>query len=236
MSEGRRQMTAEQMEIKLKSLAEPQYRQFSSKLLPPEEAKTMLGVRLPQLRSLARKMAKEDWRTFLAECPDDFFEEIMLQGMIIGCVDVGPEERFCYIRNFIPKIKNWSVCDSFCAGLKFAKQFPKAVWQFLQPYLQDSGEYPARFGLVMLLDYFSQEPYTEKALRRIDAVPSKAYYARMAAAWAISVCYVHNPKVTMAYLQHSSLDVPTFNKALQKITESNRASPEGKAAIRQLKR
>ncbi|MCH4239089.1 MAG: DNA alkylation repair protein [Oscillospiraceae bacterium] len=229
-------MTNEELEVRLKSMAEPEYLKFSGGLMPSDAAQTMLGVRLPALRQLAKELAGGDWRKFLRDGPENFLEETMVKGMTIGCAKAEPEEKLKYIQWFVPKITSWSVCDSFCAGLKFTKKCPEMVWQFLQPYLRDTREFYARFGLVMLLDYFSREPYIKEALRRIDAVQADGFYAQMAAAWAVSVCYVHEPQVTMDYLQHSSLKDATFNKSLQKITESRRVSPEEKAVIRRMRR
>ena len=229
-------MHAVQLEQKLKALAEPAYQAFSAKLLPPAAAAKLLGVRLPVLRKIARELARSEWRTFLRECPDDYMEETMLQGMVIGCAQAQPEEILVWVQQFVPKIDNWSVCDSFCAGLKIARKAPETVWQFLQPYLADEREYYARFGLVMLLDYFAVEDYSASALQQIDRMPCTAYYAQMAAAWAVSVFYVHCPQTTMMYLHHSRLDNFTYNKALQKITESYRVSTEEKRIIRSMKR
>lgn len=221
-----------ELEQILHTLAEPSYCAFSGRLLPPEAAQRLLGVRLPHLRKIARELAREDWRTFLRGCPDDYFEETMLQGMVIGCAKAEPQETLAYVQSFVPKINNWSVCDSFCAGLRVARRAPEPVWRFLQPYLADEREYFARFGLVMLLAHFADTDHAQAALQRIDRMTSRAYYAQMAAAWAVSVYYVHCPEITTAYLHSSRLDAFTYRKALQKITESNRVPQAQREAIR----
>ena len=50
-----------------------------------EELENVLGIRLPVLRKIARQIAAGDWRTYLAEAEDFYFEERMLQGLVIGC-------------------------------------------------------------------------------------------------------------------------------------------------------
>ena len=111
-----------QKEIKarLKSLSDEKYRKFASGLLPG--VSNMLGVRLPLLRSVAREIAATDWRTYLSTADDEFFEEVMLKGFIIGSAKTDVEERLQLVREFIPKISNWSLCDSFCACLKFVNE------------------------------------------------------------------------------------------------------------------
>jgi hypothetical protein len=73
-------------------------------------------------------------------------------------------------------------------------------------------------------------------LALLDAVKHEGYYVKMAAAWAISICFVKYPEKTMAYLKKNNLDDFTFNKALQKIAESLQVDKEMKAIIRSMKR
>ena len=111
-------------------LAEEEYASFSAALLPGVEG--ILGVRLPVLRRLAARIAKDNWRSYLQEGPEDYFEEIMLKGMVIGAAKAPWPETLCLIAQFVPKIDNWSVSDSFCNSLKAAVKSPPAeMWQFL---------------------------------------------------------------------------------------------------------
>ena len=107
---------------RLFELAEEDYRKFSSSLIPGEDK--LLGVRLPHLRELAKEIVRGDWREYLNNAQDEYYEEIMLQGLVIGYAKAPPEEILKYIACFIPKISNWGVCDSFCTGLKLAKKAP----------------------------------------------------------------------------------------------------------------
>jgi 3-methyladenine DNA glycosylase AlkD len=58
----------------------------------------------------------------------------------------------------------------------------------------------------------------------------------MAVAWALSICFVKYPAKAMTYLNKNTLDDFTYNKTLQKITESFRVSKETKIIIRNMKR
>ncbi len=218
----------------LLELADEKYQKFSAALIP--NINNVMGVRLPELRKLAKKIAREDWRAYLKRAENEYFEEIMLQGMVIGYVKTDIDEILQYVAEFVPKIDNWSVCDSFCTGLKFTKTNMKKVWDFLQPYLISSEEYEIRFGVVMLLDFFIEEGYIALALQLFDNIKHDGYYVRMAVAWAISIYYVKFPEHTLAYLRSNSLCDFTFNKALQKITESYRVDQETKQLIRSMKR
>ncbi|MEF3308800.1 DNA alkylation repair protein [Paenibacillus sp. GYB004] len=217
----------------LLELADEEYRKFSSSLLPTIDH--VIGVRLPELRKLAKSIARSDWRTYLKQAEDDYFEEVMLQGMVIGYAKAELEELLSHVADFVPKIDNWSVCDSFCTGLKFTPANKRRVWAFIQPYLRSENEYELRFGIVMLLFYYVDEPHIQSVLSLLDSIRHDGYYVKMAVAWALSVCYVKQPEKTMNYLLNHSLDAFTYIKALQKITESNRVSPETKLKIRQMK-
>jgi 3-methyladenine DNA glycosylase AlkD len=222
------------VKARLKALAQEEYRKFTSALIPGDDV--ILGVRLPLIRSLAKEIAKRDWREYLAAAEDEYFEETMLQGFVIGLVKIDAEERLRLIAGFVPKIRNWSVCDSFCAGLKFTEKNKELVWMFLQPYLSSEKEFDLRFAVVMLMDYFIEEKYIDRILKLFDDVRHDGYYVKMAVAWALSVCYVKFPEKTMAYLQHNELDDFTYNKALQKIIESNRVDSGTKDLMRGMKR
>jgi 3-methyladenine DNA glycosylase AlkD len=211
-----------------------EYQKFASALIP--NVNNVVGVRLPELRKLAKKIAKGDWRAYLEHAQSEYFEEIMLQGMVIGYVKADIDEALQYVAKFVPKIDNWSVCDSFCVGLKFTKMNMEQVWDFLQPYLSSENEYDIRFGVVMLLNFYIEEEYISRVLQLLDNAKHEGYYVKMAVAWAVSICYIKLPEFTMTYLNSNSLDNFTYNKALQKITESYRVDPETKKMIRSLKR
>lgn len=215
-------------------LIEPEYQKFSAALIP--NINNLLGVRLPELRKIAKKIAKNDWRTYLKTAEDDYFEETMLQGMVIGYIKTDIDEHLSYVTSFVPKIDNWSVCDSFCVGLKFTKEHSKRVWEFLQSYLSSENEFEVRFGVVMLLDFYIENEYIDEVLNLLDSTKHKGFYAQMAVAWAISICYIKSPNLTLDYLKDNTLDDFTYNKALQKITESYRVDKETKALIRSMKR
>lgn len=215
-------------------LAEEDYRKFTASLLPGVE--NILGVRLPLLRNIAKKIAKEDWRTFLATKDDIYMEEITLRGMVIGYVKADIEEILYYTADFIPHINNWSTCDSFCGGLKITKTNREKVWDFLQPYLKSDNEYEIRFGVVMLLNYYVTPEYAKMAFQHFDNITHKGYYVMMAIAWAVSIYYINLPSDTLEYLKNNRLNDVTYHKALQKITESLRIDESTKEMIRGMKR
>ncbi|MDR1056671.1 MAG: DNA alkylation repair protein [Prevotellaceae bacterium] len=218
----------------LEVIADEKYRLFSSKLIP--NINNVLGVRLPQLRKIAKRLAKEGFSEYLTATDLIYFEETMLQGMIIGYLKTNWEEKAKHVAEFVPKINNWSVCDSFCTGLKFNQADKELVWKFIQPYLKSKEVYEIRFGVVMLLFHFVEEKYTKYVLRAFDKIRHGDYYVKMAVAWAVSIYYRDLPDVTMPYLKDNNMDDWTHNKAVQKITESLAIDNETKDIIRSIKR
>lgn len=226
----------EEIRKQLESLAEPDFQQFTAKLIPNIPSEKILGVRLPKLRKIAKKIAKDHAEEYLKTASDQSYEEIMLQGMVIGYLKEDLEKIQAKTARFVKKIDNWSVCDSFCSGLKITKNHKEEMWQFIQPYLKDQRTYYIRFGIVMMIFYFIEETYLEDVLKKLDQIQQSDYYVKMAEAWAVSICYVRFPQRTLQYLKENGLDDFTYNKSLQKIIESQKTDPETKRMIRSLKR
>lgn len=218
---------------RLKSEAEKDYKKFSASLIPNID--NVLGVRIPVLRKIAKEIYKyEDWQKFIA-CDDcEYMEERMLQGMIVGFIKDEPQNILKIVKDFVPKIDNWSVCDTFCCGLKFCKQNKELVWNFIQPYFNSDKEFELRFAYVMLLAHFIDDEYIDKALDVIDSFRDEQYYSEMAVAWALSVCFVKYPDKTFKYLKKSNLNKWTLKKAVQKIRESYRVDAKNKELLKNL--
>ncbi len=217
----------------LSALAEPDYRRFTTALLPGVE--DILGVRLPHLRRLAGEVLRGDWHDWPDRADDSCFEERMLRGMVIAKARCAPDEKQALMAQFIPRIDNWSICDGFCWRLKRAERAP--MWRFIQPYFESDAEFGVRFAVVMALKNFVDTEHLAPLLDRLGNIRHEGYYVRMGVAWAVSVCYVKFPAETHAWLAAACpLDDWTFNKSLQKITESFRVEGTAKAAVRKLRR
>lgn len=214
---------------RLKELSEPQYRKFNAKLLPG--TKNILGVRLPAMREIAKEIAKGDYKSYLKNACDDTFEEIMIRGMTIGYIKAGPDEIIGYLNDFVPRIDNWSVCDSTANGIKAARKHPELFFELCVNYCKSGDEFFVRFATVMYLSHFINDEYIDRVLLELNSTEYKQYYAQMAAAWAVSVCYVKYPDKTLEFLKNCNLDDFTFNKSIQKIKESYRVDKESKIML-----
>lgn len=221
---------------RLNSLAEEKIKAYTARTTPNIAKDSIIGVRVPELRKIAKEITASDWRMFIASESTGTIEENMLCGFVTATAPMSDTERFEHVKAFVPKIDNWMVCDTFCTTLKPKKQNKVAWWEFIQPYFYSENEYDVRFALVMLLAHFHDEEYADKAFEIINSIRMTSYYVQMAAAWAISVYFVYCSQRTMSFLKNNNLDDFTFNKALQKITESYRVDAETKNVIRTMKR
>lgn len=227
-------MTNEEIRIYLEEHAESKFQEFTSGLIPGTDP--IIGVRVPVIRELAKKIAKKDWRSYLVNARDDTYEEIALQGFVIGYAKADIDEILSYAKAFIPKIHDWSVNDGFCSTFKIARKHREKVWEFLMQYRDSANEFEQRVVAVMLMAHFLEEEYIDRVLAVWDALKHEGYYCRMGVAWGVATAYAKFPKETHAFLLDNHLDDFTYNKSIQKMLESYRISPEDKAVLRGMKR
>ena len=225
-------MTEEELKKWIVENSDKKYQKFSSSLLP--NVKNIYGVRLPVLRKLAKKLAKQ--KCYIKNTSSPCFEEIMLQGFIIAEMQCSDEKKQKMIIDFIPKIDNWSVCDSFCCSLKCVKNNPKTWWNWLQQFVFSEKEFEIRFGLVMFIFYFINSDYIPQILNIIPRVNSDKYYAKMAIAWLIAECYIKYPDLVIDFIKNNNLPNDVHNKAIQKICESQRIDKETKIYLKEIKK
>ena len=211
----------------LESLADPAYKAFNESLLPGVE--TAYGIRLPQMRQVAKALLRQDPVGFLEHFQPNCYEETQLRGLVIGGMKLPWEEKRPLVEDFLPRIDNWAVCDTFCGSLKpRSPQDVSLMWEFLKPLYASDEEYKARFAAVMQLSHFVDAAHLEEGLGLLGQVRHPGYYAKMAVAWALSVWFVKFPQETESLLAQRAFDPWVQNKAIQKVRESRRVSKEDK--------
>ncbi len=218
---------------RLFSMQDLEYQKFHSGLCPKK--KNIIGVRTPDLKKLAKELYKED-SNVLTKIGDKYYEELMLQGLVIALSTDPVDKKIKTIQKFVPKIDNWAVCDIFCASLKIKKNEKDKYFEFLKRYYDSKKEFELRFLIVMLLDHYLEEEYLDKIFDIISNIESNKYYVNMAIAWLLSICYIKYPKITLNNLSNLNLDDWTYNKAIQKVIESRRVSDKDKDNLRKLKK
>ena len=224
-----------EIEKELLNMQDKKYKEFQKGICPGVEE--IIGIRIPILRNYAKELLKKyDFKQLMESIPNNYYEEIMLQGMLIGQAKLDFNEIIKYIKDFIPKINNWAVCDTFCTSLKITKKHKEKMWDFIQKYIKSDKEFHIRFGIVLILNYYIDEDYLYKNFKIFDSIKSDKYYVQMAVAWAISFCLIKFYDKTIEYLKNSKIDKFTYNKSIQKAIESYRITKEQKEFLRTLKK
>ena len=218
----------------LEKQADKKFQKFTAALIPNID--NVLGVRTPILRKMAKELYKSGEYTGMFEIPSKYMEENMLKGMIIGLFKKPAKEVLLYVKDFVPTIDNWAVCDCFCCSLKMTSDNLVLVWIFIQSYFKSEKEFEIRFAYVMLLNYYLIDDYVDKVLKLIDEFRDDRYYSKMAVAWLVSICYIKYPDKTEKYLKKSKLDNWTYNKSIQKIGESLKIDKQTKECLKLMKR
>ena len=197
-----------------------------------------LGVRIPTLRKYAKDLYKEYSLDYLLKnIGEDYFEEILLKGFLIGLNDnLSWEELEKYIEYYVPKINSWGICDCFCASLKIVRKYRKQMWILLNKYLEVDSEYQVRFALVIILTYYIDDEYIDRIYNIINEVKLDKYYVKMANAWLISYCLIKYYDKTIVFLENSDIDKWTYNKGIQKAIESYRIGNKEKEYLRKIKK
>lgn len=243
----------------LLELSETEYQKFSSGLIPG--VTNMQGIRLPELRKLAKQIAKGNWKETLEE-EDVYFEEVMLRGMVISYAIKDIEELLPYIAAFIPQVDNWSVCDSVFMGMTVLQKDRERTWEFIQDYLYSDKEFDVRVALIIMMQHLLkcdaagkkisrlrivdmqsventlENPgiYTERILQSINREFSQGYYASMGASWLLTESFCVYPYHTMKFIQDNKMDKITFHKGIQKMTESRILTDDVKKMLTQFKK
>lgn len=198
----------------------------------------ILGVKIPILRNIAKKLLKEHNYSYLLNNIDNkYFEDVMLKAIIIGNAKVSYEEKLNLITKFLPLIDNWAVCDILVGELKFIKGNEDKFLKFINHLFSSNDEYPLRFTFVILLNYYINDKYIDMVLDKCLNVKSDYYYVKMAISWTLSIALVKYFSKTLEFMQErqDEFDKWTYNKALQKARESFRINNDKKTILQKAK-
>lgn len=223
----------EEIRNKLLEMQDLEYRKFHTNLV--NNVDNIIGIRVPILRNIAKELLKEDYLSYI-KAPKEYYEEIMIEGILIGTCKLDIDEKLKLLDNFIPKINNWAINDSCSSSFKITKQDEEKVWNYLEKYLNSNKEYELRFIMTMWMDHYLNDKYLDKVVTNLKQINSDLYYAKMAKAWLISFIYIKDKNKGLLCLNQSNIDTWTHNKALQKIIESKRITETEKIELRKLKK
>lgn len=225
---------SEKIRKRLRELAEKDYAEFQRKLIPNIRPETIIGVRTPALRKLAKEAASlPDVQTFMQTLPHEFFEENNIHGFIIeGMKDYG--ECIRSLELFLPYVDNWATCDLVSPKV-FRKHLPELIGQ-IQLWMASDEPYTIRFGMEALMRYYLDDAFLPEYLELAAGIRSEEYYVNMMTAWFFATALAKQYDAAVVYIEERRLDEWTHNKTIQKAVESYRLTDAQKAYLKTLKR
>lgn len=219
---------------RLFSLQDLKYRDFQAGLIPTIDPAHIIGVRMPQLRALAKEIAGTGEATaFLNSLPHTWYEENILHGILISAIR-DPEACISALDTFLPYVDNWAACDVISP--KAFRKHPPALPDHIRRWIRSEETYTCRFGIRMLMDHYLDEAFREEYLIWAAEIVSEEYYVRMAAAWYFATALAKQPAAALPFIREERLDPWTHNKTIQKAIESFRIPPELKEELRTFRR
>lgn len=221
---------------RLEGHVDERYRNFQCGLIPTVDPGSVLGVRVPELRRIARELTHDglaDARGLLGPLPHETYEEGMIHALLINEVR-DYDACVAALNEFLPFVDNWATCD-ILAPRAFETR-PAALPAQVEGWMAD-GEHPyaVRFGVGVLMRLYLDDAFDPIYLGRVCALRSEEYYVNMMVAWYVATALAKQWEAALGALEGRLLFPWTHNKAIQKAIESRRVTPEHKELLRTLR-
>ena len=210
-----------------------EYADFTAKLIPNVPRESIIGVRTPQLRSIAKRFGKNAGiNEFLSALPHEYHEQNLVHAYIaesIGDFDSAVKT----IEACLPYVTNWAVCDSMTPRI-FAKHTGELL-PIIKKWLQSAHPYTVRFGLRMLMCFYLEKEFASEINVLAASVCSEEYYVNMMQAWYFATALAKQYDSTVPFVEEHRLSPWVHNKTIQKAVESFRITAEQKAHLKTLR-
>lgn len=216
------------------ALQDKAYAEFQSKLTPTIPRQLFIGVRVPQLRKLAKQYIKNaESLTFMKALPHSYYDENMLHGLLVSEI---MEYNTCIeaVDVFLPYVDNWAVCDVMSP--KIFKKHKAQLLDKIRQWTASDHVYTCRFGIEMLMTHFLDDDFRQEYLDIPARIRSKEYYVNMMIAWFFATALAKQWNHAACYLREHRMDVWVHNKTIQKACESYRITADRKSYLKGLKR
>ena len=219
---------------RLFELSDEKYADFQAKLTPTIDRNKFIGVRVPEVRKLAKELYKTaQYEDFIKDLPHKHYDENMLHGLILSeykDYDICISE----VERFLPYVDNWAVCDIMSPKC-FKKNKDRLIAK-INEWSESDAIYTSRFGIEMLMSHYLDEAFKEEYLEIPAKVHLDDYYAKMMVAWFFATALAKQWDATIPYIEENRLEAWTHNKTIQKARESYRITDEQKDYLKTLKR
>jgi len=222
------------IETKLFEYKDEKYKVFTAKLNPTVDFDKIIGIRLPNLRKIAKELSQEEKDYILTNLPHKYFEEYFLHSFILSSIKDW-DKVIKATNTFLPFIDNWAVCDTF--NPKIFNSRPQEFEQIIKDfYLKSEHTYTIRFAIVMLMRYFLEDNFSIEHFDWLNNITQDEYYINMGVAWYYSTALIKQWDKTIPIFENKTIRSKWIhNKSIQKGIESFRITKEKKDYLRTLK-
>ena len=226
-------MITDEIRTELFRLQDVKYRDFQSRLIPSYDSDTMIGVRTPELRKLAKQAGRRtDVSVFLDDLPHTYFDENQLHAFILSEMK---DYAACLKRvdSFLPFVDNWATCDQMSP--KIFKKYRTELLGSIRNWIKSHQTYTIRFGIKMLMEHFLDEDFSPAYPELVAEVKSDEYYVKMMIAWYFATALAKQYEAVLPFIEAQRLEVWTHHKTIQKAVESYRITPAQKEYLKSLR-
>ena len=192
----------------------------------------VVGVRVPDLRRLARELAPNMSAADISKlltARNESFDYVLLCGLLITHARLDDRVAIDLAKQYLPHVDSWAHIDTF---VEKKRRFAGDIWwDFALECLRSEAEFTVRYGIVSLMTNFLDETRIDQVFAALRNVRHDGYYVKMGLAWLYTTTAVNFFELTLAELENGHIDAWTRNKAYQKMRESRRFTPEQQAII-----
>lgn len=209
------------------------YREFQTKLVPNIPPETILGVRTPEMRVIAKEVFQSGERdAFLDSLPHKYYEEKLIHFFVISMMK-DFDACVARVEEFLPCVDCWPVSDQ--ATPKAFRKEHKKLMPYIEKWIASDHVYTARFGLRMLMNEFLDTDFKEEYLELAASKRGEDYYLKMMVAWYFATALAKRYDETIPYFEERRLDEWVHKKAIQKAIESFRVTDAHKEYLKTLR-
>ena len=206
------------------------YAAFNKRIVNTEMP--VIGVRVPDLRRLARELAPNMSAADISKLltvKNESFDYVLLCGLLITHVRIDDQTAINLTKQYLPHVDSWAHIDTF---VEKKRRFAGDIWwDFALECLRSEAEFTVRYGIVSLMTNFLDEAHIDQVFAALRNVKHDGYYVKMGLAWLYATAAVNFFELTLAELDNGQIDAWTRNKAYQKMRESRRFTPEQQEII-----
>ena len=209
------------------------YRDFQVKLVPNIPPETVIGVRTPEMRRIAKELFQGAERdAFLGSLPHRYYEENLIHFFVIAMIrDFDACVRAVEV--FLPYVDCWPVSDQ-ATPAAFRKNHEKLL-PYIKKWISSDHVYTARFGIRMLMNEFLGDDFKPEYPALAAGKKGDDYYLKMMVAWYFATALAKRYDEVIPYFEERRLDEWVHRKAIQKAVESFRVTEEHKEYLRSLR-